>query len=49
MVNNIMIKNNSFIQSMHNNIQCLSLDTAVRPCDRCWSYCWLTRNNQQYY
>lgn len=36
MVNNIMIKNNSFIQSMHNNIQCLSLDTAVRPCDRCW-------------
>ena len=36
MVNNIMIKNNSFIQSTHNNIQCLSLDTAVRPCDRCW-------------
>lgn len=36
MVNNIMIKNNSFIQSMHNDIQCLSLDTAVRPCDRCW-------------
>ena len=31
-----MIKNDSFIQSMHNNIQCLSLDTAVRPCDRCW-------------
>ena len=21
---------------MHNNIQCLSLDMAVRPCDRCW-------------
>lgn len=36
MVNNVMIKNNSFIQSMHNDIQCLSLDTAVRPCDRCW-------------
>ena len=36
MVNNIMIKNNSFIQSMHNDIQYLSLDTAVRPCDRCW-------------
>ena len=33
---NLMIKNDSFIQSMHNNIQCLSLDTAVRPCDRCW-------------
>ena len=31
-----MIKNDSFIQSMHNNIQCLSLDMAVRPCDRCW-------------
>lgn len=36
MVNNIMIKNDSFIQSMHNDIQCLSLDTAIRPCDRCW-------------
>lgn len=36
MVNNVMIKNDSFIQSMHNDIQCLSLDTAVRPCDRCW-------------
>ena len=33
---NLMIKNDSFIQSMHNNIQCLSLDMAVRPCDRCW-------------
>lgn len=32
----ITIKNDSFIQSMHNNIQCLSLDMAVRPCDRCW-------------
>ena len=21
---------------MHNDIQCLSLDMAVRPCDRCW-------------
>lgn len=33
---NLIIKNDSFIQSMHNNIQCLSLDMAVRPCDRCW-------------
>lgn len=32
----ITIRNDSFIQSMHNDIQCLSLDTAVRPCDRCW-------------
>lgn len=31
-----MIKNDSFIQSMHNNIQCLSLNNATRPCDRCW-------------
>ena len=36
MSNNLVIKNDSFIQSMHNDIQCLSLDTAVRPCDRCW-------------
>ena len=33
---NLMIKNDSFIQSMHNNIQCLSLNNATRPCDRCW-------------
>lgn len=33
---NLVIKNDSFIQSMHNDIQCLSLDTATRPCDRCW-------------
>ena len=33
---NFMIKNDSFIQSMHNNIQCLSLNNATRPCDRCW-------------
>lgn len=32
----IMIKGNSFIQSMHNDIQCLSLNNAARPCDRCW-------------
>ena len=32
----ITIKNNSFIQSMHNDIQCLSLNNATRPCDRCW-------------
>ena len=36
MSNEIVIKNNSFIQSMHNDIQCLSLDDAARPCDRCW-------------
>ena len=33
---NLVIKNNSFIQSMHNDIQCLSLDNATRHCDRCW-------------
>lgn len=36
MSNNLVIKNNSFIQSMHNDIQCLSLNNAIRPCDRCW-------------
>lgn len=36
MVNNLVIKSNSFIQSMHNDIQCLSLDTVIRPCDRYW-------------
>ena len=36
MSNNLVIKNDSFIQSMHNNIQCLSLNNATRPCDRCW-------------
>lgn len=36
MSNNLVIKNDSFIQSMHNDIQCLSLDNATRPCDRCW-------------
>ena len=24
------------INSMHHDIQCLSLDSATRPCDRCW-------------
>ena len=33
---NLVIKNNSFIQSIHNDIQCLSLNNAARPCDRCW-------------
>lgn len=33
---NLVIKNDSFIQAMHNDIQCLSLDNATRPCDRCW-------------
>lgn len=32
----ITIRNNSFIQSMHNDIQCLSLNNATRPNDRCW-------------
>lgn len=36
MSNNLVIKNDSFIQSMHNDIQCLSLSSATRPCDRCW-------------
>lgn len=32
----IAIRNDLFIQSMHNDIQCLSLNNAARPCDRCW-------------
>ncbi len=36
MSTNLVIKNDSFIQSMHNDIQCLSLNNATRPCDRCW-------------
>ena len=36
MSNNLVIKNDSFIQSIHNDIQCLSLNNATRPCDRCW-------------
>lgn len=36
MSNNLVIKNDSFIQSTHNDIQCLSLNNATRPCDRCW-------------
>lgn len=32
----ITIMNDSFIQSMHNDIQCLSLSSATRPCDKCW-------------
>ena len=36
MSNNLVIKNDSFIQSMHNDIQYLSLNNATRPCDRCW-------------
>ena len=36
MSNTLVIKNDSFIQSMHNDIQCLSLNNATRPCDRCW-------------
>ena len=36
MGNNIIIDNKQMINSMHNDIQCLSLDNAVRPCDRCW-------------
>ena len=36
MVNNIMIKNDSFIQSMHNDIDCVSLVEAKRPNDRYW-------------
>ena len=36
MGNNITLDNKQMINSMHNDIQCLSLDNAVRPCDRCW-------------
>ena len=36
MSNNLVIKNDSFIQSMHNDVQCLSLDDAKRPNDRYW-------------
>ena len=36
MGNNIIIDNKQMINSMHNDIQCLSLDNAKRPCDRCW-------------
>ena len=36
MSNNLVSKNDSFIQSMHNDIRCLSLNNATRPCDRCW-------------
>ena len=31
-----MIKNDSFIQSIHNTIDCISLVDAKRPNDRCW-------------
>ena len=36
MGNNIILDNKQMINSMHNDIQCLSLDSATRPCDRCW-------------
>lgn len=36
MSNNLVSKNDLFIQSMHNDIRCLSLNNATRPCDRCW-------------
>lgn len=32
----LAIKNDSFIRSTHNNIQCLSFEKATRPRDRCW-------------
>ena len=32
----LAIKTDSFIRSTHNNIQCLSLNNATRPRDRCW-------------
>lgn len=36
MGNNLVIKNDSFIQSIHNTIDCISLVDAKRPNDRCW-------------
>ena len=36
MSSNIIIDNSQMIKSMHNDIQCLSLESANRPCDRCW-------------
>ena len=36
MSSNIIIDNSQMIKSMHNDIQCLSLESATRPCDRCW-------------
>ena len=36
MSNNLVIKNDSFIQSVHNTIDCISLVDAKRPNDRCW-------------
>lgn len=36
MGNNIILDTKQMINSTHNDIQCLSLDNAFRPCDRCW-------------
>lgn len=36
MSNNLVIKNDSFIQSIHNTIDCISLVDAKRPNDRYW-------------
>ena len=36
MSNNLVIKNDSFIQSIHNTIDCISLVDAKRPNDKCW-------------
>ena len=36
MSNNLVIKNDSFIQSIHNTIDCISLVDAKRSNDRCW-------------
>lgn len=36
MGNNIILDTKQMIDSMHNDIQCLSLESATRPCDRCW-------------
>lgn len=36
MSNNLVIKNDSFMPSIHNTIDCISLVDAKRPNDRCW-------------
>ena len=35
-MSNIILDNKQMINSMHNDIQCISLESATRPCDRCW-------------
>ena len=36
MSNHLVIRNNSFINSIHNTIDCILLNDAKRPNDKCW-------------